>query len=523
MKILLVVPTFHYKEAPAYLSMSDFPTGLAYIASALKKAGHEVIGLNLNNSTKYPSPVLAMVHGLRNILEEENPDLIGLGGLCIDYSFLKDAMEVIRKCTEAPIVMGGGIINNDKEFIFNLLKPDFCIWGEAEEAIVKLANVLESDKRPDIDNVAYWTENGAVFGKTNYDYRDINEYSFPDYEPFGINEMLDDYSMATRILYRYSKAYPRPMTINTARHCPFNCSFCIHRGGPKYRARSVKNIMAEIKELYEKYKFNILIIGDELFAVNKKRMTEFCKSLIKNKKKYGWDFDWMFQTHANARLDKETLELAKKAGCYVFSYGIESGSPKVLKSMNKKINIPQIIETIELAKEVGMGFCGNLLFGDPSETERTISETLDFWVNHCQESQVFLASLSPYPGCKIFDYCIEKGIITDKEHYYEHIDEVSYNMTGMPDEVFREWLAFLIKLERTWMLANSVQGRIEEEPHVETPMLNNGQRAYKVFAECPFCKKDLMYRFIWNKDADMSYTGAGCQHCGKKVRIDLGV
>ena len=281
MKILLVVPTFHYKETPAYLSMSDFPTGLAYIASALKKAGHEVIGLNLNNSKKYPSPVLAMVHGLREALEKEEPDLIGLGGLCIDYAFLKDAIEVIRKCTEAPIVMGGGIINNDKEFIFNLLKPDFCIWGEAEEAIVKLANAVENNKRPDIDNVAYWTESGAVFGKTSYDYKDIDEYEFPDYEPFGINEMLDDYSMATRVLYRYSRAYPRPMTINTARHCPFNCSFCIHRGGPKYRARSVKNIMAEIKELYEKYKFNILIIGDELFAVNKKRMTEFCFVTIK--------------------------------------------------------------------------------------------------------------------------------------------------------------------------------------------------------------------------------------------------
>ena len=371
MKILLVVPTFHYKgQSVTYLSMSDFPTGLAYIASALKRAGHEVIGLNLNNNTKYPSAYLSMANQIHKTLEKEKPDLIGLGGLCIDYAFIKDAIEVIRRYTKAPIVMGGGIIGNDKEFIFNLLKPDFCIWGEGEEAIVKLTDTLENNKRPDgINNLAYWTENGAVFNKTNYDYGKLDDRAFPDYEPFGIQEMLDDYSMSTRILYKYSRPYPRAMTINTARSCPFNCSFCTHSGGPKYRARSIGNILEEIKEFYEKYGFNVLIIGDELFAVNKKRMREFCEKLIKAKKEYDWDFDWMFQTHANARLDKETLELAKKAGCYFFSYGLESASPKVLKSMNKKTNVNQFIEAIELAKEVGIGFGGNLLFGDPVETE----------------------------------------------------------------------------------------------------------------------------------------------------------
>ncbi|KKM19020.1 hypothetical protein LCGC14_1659820, partial [marine sediment metagenome] len=205
MKVMIVVPTFHYKNKSfTYLSMSDFPTGLAYIASALKEAGHEVIGLNLNNETKYPSPFLRIANEIKKTIDKERPDLIGLGGLCTDYSFIKDALEVVRKCTTAPVVMGGRIVSNDKEFIFNLLKPDFCIWGEGEEAIVKLADALENDKRPDIDNVGYWTEEGAVYGKTNYNYGNLDDRPFPDYEPFGITEMLDDYSMSTRVLYKYS-------------------------------------------------------------------------------------------------------------------------------------------------------------------------------------------------------------------------------------------------------------------------------------------------------------------------------
>ena len=519
MKILLIVPTHRYK-GHSYLSVSDFPTGLAYLSSALKKAGHEVVGLNLNNMPKYPSSYAMMANELHKVLEDK-PDLIGLGGLCTDYPFIKDAMEVIRRYSQVPIVMGGGIINNDRDFVMELLQPDFCIWGEGEEAIVKLADALENDERPDIDNVGYWTAEGPVYGETNYDYGNLDDKVFPDYEPFGIAEMLDDYSMATRILYKYPRAYPRPMTINTARHCPFNCSFCVHSGGPKYRARSIENIMDEIKELYDKYKFNILIIGDELFAANKKRFDKFCVELIRLKEEHDWDFDWMFQTHANSKLDKESLELAKKAGCFFFSYGMESASPEVLKSMNKKANVQQFIEAIELSKDVGIGFGGNLLFGDPVETEATIHETLDFWAKHCQQSQVFLTMLVPYPGCKIFDYCIEKGIIRDKKQYYESIEEEVYNMTLIPAPEFSRWVQFLKILESSWMLTESTKATKVEEEEENGPMSNNGHRVFKVFAECPFCGKDNMYREIWNRDLKMSYLGMGCQHCNQRIKIKV--
>ncbi|KKN75017.1 hypothetical protein LCGC14_0385190 [marine sediment metagenome] len=523
MKVLLLVPTLNYKLEYTPLSMTDFPTGLAYIASALKNAGHEVVGLNLNNDRKYDSVYLSLANRLKNTLDKEKPDLIGLGGLCIDYLFIKDAMDIIRRYSKTPVVMGGGIINNDRDFIFNLLKPDFCIWGEAEEAIVKLVNVLGKDEHPKgIDNLGYWKEDGAVFNQTNYDYGNLDDRAFPDYEPFGIQGMMDDYSMATRLLYRYTRPYARPMIINTARACPFNCTFCVHSGGPKYRARSIPNIIAEIKELHDKYGFNVLIIGDELFAANKKRMKEFCNALIENREKYGWDFDWMFQTHANARLDRETLELAKRAGCYRFSYGIESGSPKVLESMNKKIKVSQIIDAIKLSHEVGIGFGGNLLFGDPVETDKTIHETLHFWFEHCRQAQVFLSIVKPYPGCKIFDYCVENGLITDKEEYYEINQRVTYNMTQMPKEAFSQWMNFIATLETSWLVIYPVDAiRVEEEPETDNALLSNGQRIHKVFVTCPSCDKNNMYREIWSEEKPLSYIGTVCVHCGKRIKINL--
>lgn len=509
MKILLIVPTHHYTEVyPVLLSVSDFPQGYAYLAASLKKAGHEVVGLNLNNITGYPSAYEMIANQIHKALETEKPDLIGIGGLCVDYSFIKDAIQVIRMFSKTPIVLGGGIINNDAEFVFNLLKPDYAVVGEGEEGIVRIAS------------------GKAIKGIIHsQEYKNLDELPFPDYEPFGIQEMLDKYSQATRLLYRYSRTHPRPMIISTARSCPFNCSFCVHNHGTKYRVRSIENIMAEIREMYDKYKFNILITQDELFAVNKKRMREFCTALIENKKKYGWDFNWMFQTHANAKLDIETMKLAKESGCYLFSYGLESASPTVLKSMNKRTKIPQIIDAISIAKAVDIGFAGNLIFGDPVETESTIYETLDFYAKYCQDESIFIASLMPYPGSKVFDYCIEKGIIKDKLDYYENINKKTYNMTSIPDETWSGWTHFLFTLEKLWLWSKStIATRWEKEETDDAVVLQYNMPMCRIWAKCPHCDKEMIYRLPFpeiTNDDTRKFMGTACPSCNRRVRVDI--
>ncbi len=174
MKVLLIIPSFQYKgHYPSFLSFSDFPSGFGYIAGALKKAGHQVFGCNPNNKPGYKSAKEMITAEIVSSIESCKPDLIGLGGICTDYAFIKDAIKIIRETYPAtPIVLGGNIVTNDAEFIFNDLKPDYAIIGEGEEAIVKLADRLSipivvgnndtpklSDwKVDDIDNLWYWSE-----------------------------------------------------------------------------------------------------------------------------------------------------------------------------------------------------------------------------------------------------------------------------------------------------------------------------------------------------------------------------
>lgn len=504
MRILLIIPTYSYKNVyPSFLSLTDFPTGFAYLASALRNARHDVFGLNLNNDFRYRSAHEMIYHNISCTIQKIKPDLIAVGGLCTDFTFLKDSMALIRKfAPDVPVVCGGGIINHDAEFIFSVLKPDFCVIGEGEEILVQLANMLArgDTNYAGIPNLGYWKNGNAVFTEKNFSYPDINTRCFPDYELFGIKEMLDHYSMTARYLYRYARANPRPMPMITARGCPFNCSFCVHQKGTYYRARSVENIIQEIAYSYERYQFNILLILDELFAVNKQRMNDFCLSLREARKKERWDFNWMFQTHASASLDREILTLAKEAGAYFFSYGIESASPQVLKSMNKKTKPSQISAAIELADTVGIGFGGNFIFGDVAEDNNTVSETMDFFERYCTNIHSYIVSLQPYPGSKLFEQSFERGLIRNKLKFYEHIDEGFWNMTTMPDRIWLPWIYLTVLLSNSflWVKSTNAVRYVKEIVPSNSPEIND-RMICKIWAICPHCNQEV-YRceFVGN-------------------------
>jgi len=479
------------------LGVTDFPSGFAYVSAALQKAGHEVYGLNLNNVICKDAQVMLK----ENLIEalKVKPGFVGLGGLCIDYKFIRDCIKIIRENSEAKIVLGGHIASCDPGFM-KVLNPDHLIIGEGEEGFVKVCNgeyrrqVINSQPLP------------------------IDEIPYPDYDSFGIKNMVDNFSIINRMLYRYSRKDPRPFIIVTARGCPYSCTFCKkHPEG--YRPRSIENIIGEIKENYEKYKFNILIMQDELFAVNKKRTREFCETLIEKKKEYGWDFDWLMQTHANSKLDEGTLRLAKESGMYLFSYGLESASNKILKSMKKHIKIEQIVEAIELADKVRVGFAGNLIIGDPNETEDTIRESLDFYFKHGIDAAIFLSYIQPYPGSEIFDYCMEKGIIKDKQTYYENIDK-KINMTSIEDSIFTKWLAFNGLIEGSYLMIKSTEGKLKK---IDKDYLANAIQAdnYQIDAICPHCGEEVSYNQIMHKDQTKGFFVPLCQNCNKRIRVNL--
>lgn len=530
MKILLVIPLSNYPQThPAFLSNTDFPVGFAYIAAALKKAGHKVFGLNPNNDTRYESAQELLNARLIQSLIETNPHMIGLGGLSTDIHFIADAIQIIRSVRpHIPIVCGGGIITNDAEYVFNRLHPDFCIIGDAENTLVQLVEMLEQGSAlfDTIHNLGYWRDGLARFSSHLRNNDPVDSYPFPDYEPFDIDSMLGEHALVTRYQYRYTRSHPVPMTLVAARGCPFRCSFCVNNDDKHYRFRSIGNIMDEIKVLYETYHFNILIILDELFAVHKDRLQQFSIALIEGRERYGWDFDWSFQTHASANIDYATLQLAKQAGCFFFSYGIESASPTVLASMNKRTQPGQIEAAIKLAEQIQVGFGGNFIFGDPAETFQTALESLEFYKKFCLHAHVNIGTVHPYPGSRLFNYCLEEGVITSKAEYYNSIDQVSYNMTHLPKEDWLRLMSDIMQFVRECCIPLVDTSSSRQDPCATTrERQNNANKTpWELEFTCPHCRHEIYTRMLLIND-DVCHNEArfvtGCTACHKRFIVNV--
>jgi radical SAM superfamily enzyme YgiQ (UPF0313 family) len=529
MRVALIVPALNYPNLEC-MTVLHFPNGLACLAAALKRAGHTVIGLNPNNDFSYPSATEMVYAKLKHMIETARPQVIGLTGLCTDYHFLKIAIGIIRSLTPGvPVVLGGGIITHDAEFIFRQLKPDFGVMGEGEEVLCQLVHFLETEDKSfaSIPNIWFWKNGNACFSRLDYNYPDITTRAFPDYEPFDLKTIMEEYTLAQFYPIRYKRPYPKVMPIVMARSCPFNCTFCVHTRGPKYRARPMESILEEIRINYEKYQFNILFIVDELFAVNRKRLTDFCKGIKEGREKYGWDFDWVFNTHASAAFGREELQLAKDAGCSFFSYGVESASPKVLASMNKKIKPAEIAQALAFAEEVGIGFGGNFILGDIAETSETIMESIQFFAQHCMDFFVSLIYVCAYPGSKLFEYCLDNRILPDRLTYYEY--NIQTKMSSMSNEAWMKWqmfIAFIYLGQANDLPFLKTVDAITYYPEQKKIEIQPGKTKtiWKLYFTCPHCDKAIFCRELLYEDDVVQMKAAfvtACPECSKRFNVHL--
>ncbi|MBN1788437.1 MAG: B12-binding domain-containing radical SAM protein [Sedimentisphaerales bacterium] len=494
MRVLLVPPKDNYPDPRPWMDMIG--QGLPYIAGMLKSVGHEVYGINLNYRWCSDSAYLTLESSLKEAISKYNPHLIGLTGLSGDYHFVKDAITSIHEIApNTPVVLGGGIITHDREYIFNDLKPDFAIVGDGEETIVKLVEYLEKGgDLASIVNLSYWKDRKPVFNKIQYSMADLDLLPLPDYEPFELELFFKNLNQLDGLLYAHTRQRPRLFPISIGRSCRFKCTFCCHTKGPPYRSRSISNAIKEVEYFYNKYQFNILFIYDELFAYKKERILELCSS-IKRLRKMGMDFDWACFL-AVSNVDRDILLEMKECGCTFVGYGLESASEKVLKSMKKIITPAEILKAIKMSVEAGLGFQGLFIFGDPVETEESMRETMDFFFKWCRDLMVDCGYILPYPGSEIFEFCLENGIIKNKKDYYETVGRFTrkhFNMTKIPDKRFHRLVESMVHFN-VFLRTDVLDVKWHEATSSDTDAPFEHRRPFFMLkVACPHCEETMEY------------------------------
>jgi radical SAM superfamily enzyme YgiQ (UPF0313 family) len=178
--------------------------------------------------------------------------------------------------------------------------------------------------------------------------------------------------------------------------------------GHKQRFRSIDNVMAEIRDLVERYGVRELNIDDGTFTTNRRRVIEFCRRLRNENIGLVWTCNGRVDN-----LDDEMLREMKRSGCKMIRLGVESGSQEVLDKIRKGLTLKQIEEGFRLVKRNGIQALGGFMFGFPYDSRESVKKTIEFAKKLAPDQVQFSISMC-YPGTALYEYAKDNDLLLIK-------------------------------------------------------------------------------------------------------------
>ncbi|MCX5693734.1 MAG: radical SAM protein [Candidatus Omnitrophica bacterium] len=402
------------------------PLGLAYIASVLENAGHQVriFDISAANLTQ---------DEFRKQLFEFSP---ALAGITVMTPTLFGALESARIAKEvgAVTVLGGPQLSIYPEETVAYAQVDYGIHGEGEYAMLALVDVLEKRVQPDTVGGLIYKYNGKVFINAPAIVQDLDTLPFPAYHLLPMtkyNSIIGDYPTSTMI---------------SSRGCPYQCHFCFKQpSDEKIRLRSAKKVVEEMKYLVENFKVKEIMFYDDVLTFSRQHVFEICQEILSSGLKIKWE--------SPARVDnadKELLELMYKAGCVRLRYGVESADERILELMNKRINLSQVETTFKLTKKIGMETFAYFMVGYAHETIDTIKKTISF-ARKLNPDWAMFTIATPYPGTPLYKLALQEGVL--KNDYWREFTlgtqkdkRIPYFIADAPFWVKKAYLRFYFRL-----------------------------------------------------------------------------
>lgn len=375
MKIFLVYPPIH-----SHTNYWLPHLGLGYLAACLSRAGHEVKVIDL----------VAEGIGLQEFarrVEQEGADIVAVTSTTCEIDNAHEICRQTKEINSKIITMVGGAHTTalPVETLENFSAFDMAFVAEGEHKVVEVVRRIQDGKQLNgLKGVAY-RDNGALVCDASPSYiNDLDKLPFPDWSKFNL-----------RRYYGFSGVFQKELElpIITGRGCPYSCVFCQQAMGKKMRFRSVESVIDETE-----YDLSLgaraLYFCDDTFSLNSERLIAMCE--IMQKRGLHTRLHWSCDTRVN-KVNEEMLRAMKAAGCWMVSFGAESGNDEILKHSKKGIKVEDTEKAFALARKVGLKTFMLLVFGLPFETEETIQDTMDMMLR-INPDYVSIGILVPFPG-----------------------------------------------------------------------------------------------------------------------------
>lgn len=387
------------------------PISLATIAAVLKKEGFTV---KLNDciveSIDFSS--------LKKIILSFRPDLVILNTATPSIISDLSVSDLVQKINPSIKTAAFGIhVSALSEDSLKMNKNlDFVIRGEPEETAKQLIQRLRQNKSlANLPGISYRQGKKIIHNQDRF-IANLDSLPFPAWEEVKIEN------------YRMPLSGKPFLLVGTGRGCPYNCLFCADKAyyGQRLRLRSPQKVVDEIEYDFKRFKVREFLFWAESFTLDRKFALEVCQEIIKRR------LSIRFVVNSRVdHVDRELLYLLKKAGCFMIGFGIESGSDRVLRLINKKVTVSQIKKAVNLSKKAGLSVTGHFMLGYPGETKSEILKTIKLACMLPFDFAQFYCVVA-FPGSDLYDLALKnKWIINKNWEFFEQnfsvLDSVNLN------------------------------------------------------------------------------------------------
>ena len=350
---------------------------------------------------------------IKRQLKQIAPDLIGLSILNANrWGGIEIARAAKEIFPDIPVIFGGpGATFLWRHLLQHFSCIDFIILGEGEESFIELVQALESERDPSaLPGLALRKQGQAVKTRDRGFIEDLDSLSDPA-QFFTFQHVI------------------------SSRGCPWNCTFC---GSPSIWKRRVRfhspdYFVSQLKRLKKKGA-NFFFVSDDTFTLKKDRVIEICQEIIAQK----LDITWQAISRVN-HVDQEVLTWMRRAGCTQISYGIESGSAKIRKRLNKDLPAAKIRQAFRETASAGMLPRAYFIYGSPGETDKTVGQTIALMDEIGPLAAIFYI-MDIFPGTALYEDFKKRTRATD-DIWLKRIEDIMYFETDprMSREKILEW------------------------------------------------------------------------------------
>ena len=410
MNILFINPS-----TSGYTRSVSAPLGLLSIATFLKSKGYSVRIYDRTVDKTKPE----------TIITEFPPDAVGIS--LVSYKSIDDTLSLAEKLREKgiPVIIGGPLASVQVKQTLSHDCFDAVSLGEGEMTWLDIAKYYEGKIASliEIPGLAYKNKNGEIIYTQDRPFVDLSELPVLDWTLLDVPKYFQSSYGCKKMLYLYS-----------AKGCPFSCTFCYNKDFHKcrYRKKPLEVLLEEIKFLVTNHGMDGVYFADEMWCRNSDEMHEICDSL----RNLNLDFVWGCQTRIGI-FDEEDFRYMHNSGCRWIFFGIESGSEKILRQINKKIDYDRIVSTFSDCRKAEIACIGSFITAFPDETEEDLADTVRL-IQKLETSLININNLALIPGSDIYKSLTECGKHKEADTLREfgkqkHMERLEYNYSLIPD------------------------------------------------------------------------------------------